>query len=607
MSSDERQKKMIIRFAILFGLVFLGFVAVIIKIILLQTVEREQWLKVIEYQVKVNQEVAPVRGNILDTDGNLLATSLPQYVVKMDTRVESLHLKQGAVFYQYLDSMAQGLSYVIGDKSPEEYRKLILKAYRNPDPRKRDIRLHKGRINYIQKKEILKLPLIGQGYYASGVYLEEMHQRSKPFGSLGKRTIGSIYGKDGNGSAGLEFRYNDYLKGKPGIARVQRVAGEKEEVIEKEAVNGYDIQTTLDVHLMDICESALRKRLELQQADWGCCILMETHSGKIRAISNLDRTDDGTYEEMRNHAVNLVEPGSTFKTIALMAAMDDGKVHLYDTVRIYSKGWDYGVAHHTDAHKLDTVLTVRSALAISSNIAFAKIITESYDKKADKFVNKLQRMGICDSVYCEIPGFQNPKILVPKDGVTLSKMAYGYSVELTPMQILMFYNGIANDGKMIRPYLVSRVLNQDEVVESYSTQVVQSSLCSRKALEDIRLALHDVVWDNDLPGTASVRKWQGKITGYKAQSKIVSIAGKTGTAQLYHHGKYQDKEHRMTFVGYFPEDNPQYSCICMIEHPRNNYDAGMDCGTVVREIAEKTMVYAGHNVIRNGKITYEIK
>ena len=445
-----------------------------------------------------------------------------------------------------------------------------------------------------------------RGYYKSGIQFDESPQRKKPFGSLASRTIGSILA-NGKGNTGLEKTFDSDLRGIDGMALRERIGGKWENVPIREAVNGYDLVTTLDANLLDITETALRGCLERTQADWGCCILMETQSGKIRAICNLDRTSDGTYNERANHAVTRVEPGSTFKTIAMMAALDDGKVELTDTFEVYKSGWKYLDAKHTDAHAKDTVYTLRSALAASSNIAFAKMILKSYDKKASKFVDKLQSMGLRDSMYSEIPGAQKPRIDVPNDAVTLSRMAYGYSVELTPMQILTFYNGIANDGKMIRPYLVEKVMDDDKVIRSFGTETLKSSMCRRSTLEDVKVSLHDVVWDNNI-GTASVRSWAGKVVDYKAQSKRVHIAGKTGTAQLFRNGRYQSREHRMTFVGYFPEEKPQYTCICMVEHPHNYpaYDAGYDCGNVVRQIAERTIVYAGHYVIQGDSLVYQM-
>lgn len=600
---EDKRRDIILRFAALFVVICIGFIAVIWKIIVIQHVEADHWLSYDKYKT-CEKVIDAKRGDILDKDGNLLATSLPQYAIRMDTRVEALRQHNGQLFYQYVDSMAEGLSLVIGDKSASQYRQLMVQAYRN---RKKYVKLYNGSINYLQKKQLQQVPLISQGAVKSGIFFEERHQRCKPFGSLSARTIGNTFGDGGHGRYGLEYSFDSYLVGQTGLATVRPVAGYQEPVVTQEAVPGYNIETTLDVSLMDICENALRKKVERWEADWGCCILMETETGKILALSNLDRTSEGNYIEGQNHAVWRVEPGSTFKTYALMAAIDDGKIDLYDTVSVTAATWYYGNAPHTDSHPKDTVYTVRSALAISSNIALAKIITRSYDGDASKFVNKLQKMGVCDSVYSEIPGFQNPLIRIPKDdAVTMSKMSYGYSVELTPLQIIMFYNGIANNGKMVRPYLVSRIMNGNKVVEEFETEVVKSSLCSKSTLEDIKLGLHDVVWDNDLPGTASIRKYD-KVP--KAQSQLVSIAGKTGTAQLREHGRYCKTKHRMTFVGYFPEENPKYTCLCMIEHPKfyPGYDAGMECGSAVREIAEKTMIYAGHYTIQNGKKIYDFK
>lgn len=599
---EDKRRDIILRFAALFVVICIGFIAVIWKIIVIQHVEADHWLSYDKYKT-CEKVIDAKRGDILDKDGNLLATSLPQYAVRMDTRVEALRQNKGQLFYQYVDSMAEGLSQVLGDKSAAQYRQLMVKAYRN---REKYVKIYNGSINYLQKKQLQQVPLISQGAVKSGIFFEERHQRCKPFGSLGARTIGNTFSDGGHGRFGLEFSFDSYLEGHPGLAIVRPVAGYQEAVVTKEAVPGYNIETTLDVYLMDVCETALRKRVERWEADWGCCILMETETGKILALSNLDHTPEGNYIEGQNHAVWHVEPGSTFKTYALMAALDDGKVKLYDTVSVTAAPWKYGDAPHVDSHPKDTVYTVRSALAISSNIALAKIITRSYDGDASKFVKKLQKMGVCDSVYSEIPGFQNPLIRVPDDAVTISKMSYGYSVELTPLQIIMFYNGIANNGKMIRPYLVSRIMNQDKVIEEFGTEVVKNSLCSKSTLEDIKLGLHDVVWDNNLPGTASIRKYD-KVP--KAQSQLVAIAGKTGTAQLIKNGHYCKDKHRMTFVGYFPEENPKYTCLCMIEYPKffPGYDAGMECGSAVREIAEKTMIYAGHYTIQNGKKIYDFK
>ena len=591
--SDE-QRNTVWRFAIIFIIILIGFGAVLGKIIYVQTVERDEWLKVAEKQVPTIRPIKATRGNILDCNGRLLASSMPQYYMYMDTRVPALHEKNGALFTAHIDSLAADLASIVGEHTQAEYKTRIVHAYLRGEKR---LRVCDHRINYLQRQALEQNALIKKGKYKSGVFFEDQHRRIKPYGVLASRTIGGIYGEGGVGNSGLEKGFDTELRGVDGISSIQKIGGRYESVTVEEAKDGLDVLTTIDANLQDLVENALLAKVSEKNAKWGCCILMETQTGYIRTIANLDRSDeDGKYYEAQNHAVQRVEPGSTFKTIALTAALDDGKIDIDDTVTVTRTPWKYFAVKHTDAHPMDTVLTVRSALAVSSNIALAKFITRSYEGSAKKFVRRIQKMGLMDSVYCEIPGADKVRIDVPRDTVTLSKMSYGYSVELSPMQILMFYNAIANKGKMMRPMLVTAIQQNGENVKTFRPEVVKSSICSRSTLRDIQSALHDVVWDDHL-GTASKRLWSRK-----AQSDLVAIAGKTGTAQLYIPGHgYSGKHHRMTFVGYFPEENPRYTCICMIEDPQYPYDAGMDCGSTVRIIAEKTMAYTGCYIWQKGE------
>ncbi len=592
--SDE-QRNTVWRFAIIFIVILTGFIAVLGKIIYIQTVERDEWLKVAEKQVPTHKPITATRGNILDCNGQLLASSMPQYYVYMDTRVPALHDKGGALFTAHIDSLALDLARIVGERSAAEYRARIVNAYRRGEKR---LRVCDHRINYLQRQDLEQNSLIKKGKYKSGIFFEDQHRRIKPYGLLASRTIGGIYGEGGTGNSGLEKRFDKELRGIDGLSSIQKIGGRYESVTIEEAQDGLDVVTTIDANLQDIVENALMTKVAEKQAKWGCAILMETQTGFIRAIANLDRSkEDGLYYEAQNHAVQRVEPGSTFKTIALTAALDDGKIRIDDTVSISRQPWQYFTVKHTDAHKMDTVLTVRSALAVSSNIALAKLITRSYEGSARKFVRRIERMGLMDSVYCEIPGADKVRIDVPRDTVTLSKMSYGYSVELSPMQILMFYNAIANNGRMMRPMLVTAISRNGENIKSFRPEVVKSSICSSRTLRDIKSALHDVVWDDHL-GTAAARTWSRK-----AQSNLVAIAGKTGTAQLIVPGHgYSSQRHRITFVGYFPEENPRYTCICMMEDPLpGTYDAGMDCGSTVRVIAEKTMAYTGCYMYENGE------
>ena len=383
---DDRQNA-IYRFAIVFLFIAAGFAAVLVHIIRIQWFERDKWMQIVDTQKPNATVLASQRGNILDAEGRLLASSIPGYYVYMDTRVPALHQGGDTLFYRYIDSISIGLSRILPEKSAVEYKNMITRSFnkrngKTASGQQREngsyLKLCPHRISYIQKREIEQLPLFRRGYYKSGIQFDESPQRKKPFGSLASRTIGSILA-NGKGNTGLEKTFESDLHGIDGMALRERIGGKWENVPIREAVNGYDLVTTLDANLLDITETALRGCLERTQADWGCCILMETQSGKIRAICNLDRSSDGTYNERANHAVTRVEPGSTFKTIAMMAALDDGKVELTDTFEVYKGGWKYLDAKHTDAHAKDTVYTLRSALAASSNIAFAKMILKSYD------------------------------------------------------------------------------------------------------------------------------------------------------------------------------------------------------------------------------------
>ncbi len=572
------------RFIIIFGVMALGFVAVLGQIILIQTKERKKWMAIADKQERVRKDIPPMRGNIFDCRGRLLAGSLPRYELVMDLRVPALHRGGDTLFTRNVDTISAGLAEIFRDKDKGEYKRMLTRAFQRKEGR---LKLQPKAVSYIQMKRVKALPLFKKGQYTSGLIVTPRHVRVKPFGSLASRTIGGIYGEKGEGINGLEKQYDKLLHGKPGVSEKTHVNGHTEYMTVQESEDGYDLITTIDANLQDIAESQLRQKLTEKEAEWGCVVLMHVQTGEVKAICNLGRNEDGTYSEMKNYAVERVEPGSTFKTVCLMAALDDGKVTLQDTFLTSSAGWTYNGIMHTDAHKYDGYLTVQQALAASSNIVLSKIVTESYDKKAQKFVNRLDKMGVREPVPCEIPGAQDPRIDVPRDAVTLSKMAYGYSVELSPLQTLMFYNAIANDGKMIVPFFVKEIQKDGRTVKRFSAKTVNSGICKESTLRDIRKALHDVVWDNQF-GTASISPWGQR----KAQSDLVHIAGKTGTAQILERGRYDRHHHRMSFVGYFPEESPQYTCICVIQRPKGGYDAGMDCGSTVRNIAIKTMAFA---------------
>lgn len=278
---SEKQRHTILRFAIVFVVIALMFLVVVGRIFKLQTTERDKWLSLVENREANQKPIPAIRGNIYDCDGRLLATSIPQYSIHMDTRVEALHMDDGALFWTYVDSIAEGLSRIVGDQTKEQYRERMVKAYTSKRRRDRDVRLSAERISYTQLKEIKELPLVKRGVYKSGFYTENLNLRKKPFNTLSSRTIGNISLKDGEAKTGIEKRYDSYLRGTDGVGVRQRVAGSWQYVPIKEAVNGYDVHTTLDANLIDICETELRKRLEHTRADWGCVALMDVHTGEI--------------------------------------------------------------------------------------------------------------------------------------------------------------------------------------------------------------------------------------------------------------------------------------------------------------------------------------
>ena len=540
-------------------------------------------------QKKTDVEVEPSRGNIYAADGRLMASSLPTYTIYMDPCTDWYMQANSDTFLHYLDTLCYGLHNVFPEISQEDFRKKIYNAHFPTSGRpSRSLRLYKKEISYQQLKEVKQIVPFCYGKMTGGLSWIEQKKRKQPFGSLGRRTLGNVYALndtakgiiEGNGSSGLELYYNDLLKGTPGLSTRQRVASKDEYEIVKPAVNGCDIYTTLDIDLLDITEYALKKKLEYSEADWGCAVLMETQTGNIRAIANLKRGKDGTYYEGENYAAQAVEPGSTFKTLSLIAALDDNLIKLSDSIATGNGSWIYKDPKYpiTDTHANGTI-TAGQAITVSSNIALAKIITSRYKEDSKKYVAKLKSMGLCEPFEIAIPGAHKVKIEVPDDKESLARMAYGYAVEVPPIYMLSFYNAIANKGTLIQPKLVNEIRQGVNIVKHYDTEIIKNQICRQSTIDAILPFLDSVVWSS-------------KGTARAAQSDTVRIAGKTGTARLLINGKYYENRHRVTFCGFFPYENPQYTCICVISNPKRG-GAGTLCGAAVKEIAEHTMAIKG--------------
>jgi cell division protein FtsI (penicillin-binding protein 3) len=525
--------------------------------------------------------VRPNRGNILAHDGKLLASSIPSYQLYMDFNARGF---KKDTLDKYIDCISATLAAIYKNKNREEVKRHILRGYQQKsswyllDPQE---------LTYIELKEIRAHPYFRKGRNVSGLSVNERVRRKKPFGSLACRTIGGLYGEiDKGGRHGLEMRYDSLLRGKPGLSSRQKIAGRFRTVNQVDPVDGFDIRTTIDVNIQDIVESALRKELQRVNAERGCAVVMEVKTGKIRAISNLRRVGEGRYAETENFAVNsLTEPGSTFKVASIIAALEDGVIDTSYMVDTEKGIWEIRgrkMRDHNWQRGGYGKISVAQSIWYSSNIGISKMIHEHYDKKPERFVELIYRMGLNDPIDLEIPGAGRPRIKSPKDpssnwsGISLPWMSIGYETQIPPVYTLTFYNAIANNGRMVKPFFVEAISRDGNEVRQFSPEVLKSSIARENTLRKVNQMLIDVV---------------EKGTAKAARSDNFQIAGKTGTAQVDYGRRGVTKSHQLTFCGYFPADAPKYSCIVVVWSPSvTNPSAGEICGKVFKNIAER--IYA---------------
>lgn len=575
--------------------VLLGLIAVGIVLRAFDTafVEKEKWLKVAESQKRPDRLILPGRGNIYSCDGKLMATSVPRYNLYIDFRADGLQVD--TFLYSKangVDSLAVYLSRKLKDKTPAGYKKHLLSGLKS---KSRQYPVCKQRVSYADLKEIQKYPFLRLNRFKSGFYTKEMVQREKPFGTLASRTIGDIYGEletsgVSKGKNGLELQYDSLLRGEAGLSSVRRLGGGWTNVTEIEPVNGMDIRSTIDINIQDITEKSLVDKLKEIDAESGTAVVMEVATGEIKAITNMGRIREGVYGETKNHAVaDEIEPGSTFKVASIMVALEDGVCQPGDTVDAGNGVYMYAGARMTD-HNLNRGgygrISVEQAIWYSSNIGVAKVILKGYNNNPTKFVEGLYRIGMNADLRLEIPGAGRSKIRMPNDSLrywsktTLPWMSFGYETQVPPISTLTFFNAIANNGKMVRPMFTKDISHNGKVIQTFSTEVLKSSICSERTLRMIQDMLVGVV---------------EKGTGGAVRSDRIRIAGKTGTAQIATGGVYRTSGHQVAFCGYFPVENPQYSCIVVIRRPRIGYaSGGTMSGGVVKNIAEK--IYASEMV-----------
>ena len=575
-------KNITLRYTFFVLIMVLLAIAVIVKAGIIMFAERQYWKDVADRFVRENVIVFPTRGNIISADGKLMASSLPEFRIYMDFKAGGV--KKDTMLMNHLQEICEGLHKIFPDKSAAEFRKTILRGRKLGS---RNYLLYPKRISYIEYKEVKKLPLLCLNRYTSGLHELAYNQRKKPFGSLAMRTLGDLYPDTALGAKnGLELTYDKYLKGEVGITHRQKVRNMYLNIVDKEPVDGCDLITTIDVDMQDIAEKALVDQLTNLEAEAGVAIVMEVKTGEVKANVNMTRAGDGKYYEMRNLAVsNLMEPGSTFKTASIMVAMEDGYI-----TPDYEVDTEQGIVNMHGSKMRDWnwykggygVIDVTKILEVSSNIGVSKIIDKFYGDNPQKFIDGLKRMSIDTPLELGFAGEASPRILGPKDRyfakTTLPWMSIGYETQIPPIYILNFYNAIANNGKMVKPKFVKAITKDGNTIKDFPTEVINEQICSDNTLEQIQMILKSVVAN----GLAK-----------PAGSKLFSVSGKTGTAQISQ-GKAGYKsggtKHLVSFCGYFPSEKPMYSCYVAIQAPKASPSGGVQAGSVFSKIAER--VYA---------------
>jgi cell division protein FtsI (penicillin-binding protein 3) len=564
------KKSILIRVRIAFLCVLIFAVCVAAKIGHIQIVEGEKWRKMGKEVAYEYLPVKATRGNIYSDNGSLLATSLPFYKVSMDPTQAS-----DDVFKKGIDSLGLMLSKFYKDKSKEDYIRMLKDARASG---KQYVIINRKQINYQAKKDMSSWPIFREGKYRGGVLFQKIDVRYRPFSNLSRRTIGFV-NENGNG-AGLEYSFDESLGGQNGEALFQKIPGGQWMPVfdgnNTKAVDGYDIQTSLDINLQDVAETSLFNAMHEHQADEGTVVVMEVKTGEIKAISNLTREGEQYYEKY-NHAVGgLFEPGSTFKLVSMMALLEDTNIELSDTINTGNGEQTFYRIKVRDSHDGGYgKISIQAAFELSSNVAMAKLLDKHFGLKAKDFVDYTDRLKLSRPLGLQISGELFPKITRPEDknwsGITLPWMAYGYGFEISPLHTLTLYNAIANDGKMIKPVFVKAIKLADETIQEFETETLNSSVCSDKTLSKLKILLEGVVQN----GTAKNLK-----------NPHLKIAGKTGTAQILENGKYT-KKYITSFVGYFPAEAPKYSAIVLIKNPKGWQQYGNSvAGPVFKDIAD---------------------
>ena len=594
----------------LFALIIIGNACIIMF------KERAFW-KEIESRTWKDISIDPYRGNILNDKGELMVSTLPQYNIHIDFWYENkknpkdereTRRKRDSLWTNELHALCVGLNEIFPKKSVENFKKDLSYGYKN---KKRYYWLYDRKISYTQYLRILELPIMKEGRKYSGIIVDEEIQRKNIFGDIGMSTFGIVRKttdknkKEIEEINGLEYKYDKYLRGIRGNGRREKIAGKYIQKTIVAAQNGMDVQTTINSDMLDICENAVKKVLVKHHLPAGWAILMETATGDIKAIVNLTNIGGNVYAETienvpnnptPNHALcRLMEPGSIFKTVALTAAIEDGKLTTKDSVTAYkSKVCHFGKQKVTDEMYRDNgtgKYSMAEALKYSSNISMVQYIRKAYGKNPKEYTNTLLRFGLTEN-YKLIESEATPYLTLPEtkrwNGFSLNSMSYGYAVGMTGINILSFYNTIANGGKQMQPRLVKAVVKDGEIIEEFPTKVQNKQLFSKATADTITSLLVEVVNGKD-------------GTGARAKSKLMTVAGKTGTANIPNSktGAYDNSEKMMSFCGFFPAEEPKYTLLIQMMYDKKQdtrpdsirirLGGGSSAAIAFKEIAEKIM------------------
>lgn len=575
-------RSILTRLYIVAGCLVLFAAAVLFKLVSIQFVEGDKYQALAETRTTHMFTIEPNRGNLYSDDGSLLATSVSKYTIRFDAVTVS-----EKDFKENVKPLSDALAQQFG-KTSSHYQQILRKA-----------REHKNRytlivrnLDYSDYMAVKTFPLFNKGAYKGGLIIEQKTKREHPLGKIAERSVG--YERvDENGyrtRVGMEGAFGEYLRGVEGKRLKQKIAKGQWKPIGNENIiepkDGYDVYSTIDINIQDIAHHALLKQLELYKADHGTVIVMEVKTGEVKAIANLGQTPEGKYYERLNYAIGEShEPGSTFKLINLVAALEDKVIDTSSIIDTEKGQWKiYRHWVKDTKHGGHGKISVAKAFEVSSNVAFAKMIHNGYKDDPEKYVNRLMSMGIHKELGLPVRGEGKPVLRYPGDkgwsGLSLAQMAYGYEVSMTPLQTLTFYNAIANNGEMIKPRLLKEVKEWNKTIEKFDKEVLNPAICSAGTVKKVRQLLKDVV-----------EKDYG--TGSGMYSKNFSMAGKTGTTQTNYVSKDRTKyEYISSFAGYFPADNPKYSCIVVIHKPDKSvgyYGADVS-GPVFKSVAQK--VYA---------------